>query len=56
MLCPSELNSIHGNEIEFGCKLCRICHLGRLPTIIIDVILFDNAVFEFMCVVVLSGV
>ena len=26
------------NSIEFGCKFCRICHLGRLPTIIIDVL------------------
>ena len=38
--CPSELKYIHGklNKIEFCYKFCRICHLGRLPAIIIDVL------------------
>ena len=44
--CPSKPNSIHRklNKIEFGCKFCRICHLGRLSAIIID-ILHNVAVF-----------
>ena len=31
---------IHGklNKIEFYDKSCRICHLGRTPAIIIDVL------------------
>ena len=39
-LCPSKRNGIHGklNTIEFGSKFCRICHLGRLSAIIIDVL------------------
>ena len=38
--CLSELNDIHGqlNTIEFCYKFYRICHLGRLPTIIIDIL------------------
>ena len=36
--CPSKRNGIHGklDKIEFGCKYCRICHLGRLSAIIMD--------------------
>ena len=36
MLCPSKCNGIHKkfkNKIEFGCKFCCICHLGKLSNI-----------------------
>ena len=38
--CPSKLNGIYRkwNKLEFGCKFCRICHLGRLAAIIIDIL------------------
>ena len=31
----TKLNDIHAklNNIEFGCKFCRVYHLGRLPVI-----------------------
>ena len=43
-VCPSKRNGIHGkfNKIAFGCKFCRICHLGRLFAIIIDVLLVGS--------------
>ena len=43
--CPSKCNGVHGklNEIEFGCRFCRICHLGRLSAIIINVLLTSCA-------------
>ena len=39
-LCPSKLNGVHGKlkKNVFGCKFCRICHLGRLTAITIDVL------------------
>ena len=42
--CPSKRNGLHGklNKIEFGCKFCRICHLGRLSAIIIDVLYLNQ--------------
>ena len=37
IVCTSELNGIHGNlnKIVFCWKFCHICHLRRLPAIII---------------------
>ena len=59
-VCPSKRNGIHGkfNKIAFGCKFCRICHLGRLFAIIIDVlsggkfaIIFEfNRKFHWFCI------
>ena len=39
-VCLSKLNGIQGklNKTEFCCRFCRICHLGRLPVIIIGVL------------------
>ena len=39
-VCPRNFYGIHEklNKTDFCCKFCRICHLRRLPAIIIDVI------------------
>ena len=46
---PSKLKCVHRklNKIEFGCKFHRICHLGRYPAIITDVIC-QNAMFKIL--------
>ena len=41
--CPLKRKVSYGklNKIAFGCKFCRICHLGRLSAITIDVLFFS---------------
>ena len=36
------------NKVKFDCKFCRICHLGRLSAIIIDVILIVFKSIQFI--------
>ena len=51
MLCSSKRNAVHGklNKIESGCRFCRICLLGRLSAIIVDV-LSDDVYIGQICI------
>ena len=46
--CPLKRKVTHGklNKTEFGCRFCRICHLGRLSAIIIDVLYLQKGYLQ----------